>query len=103
MAAERGHGTVVEFLLAKDNVDSDFKDFKRNRTPLSWAAEKGHEAVVQLLLARDGVSPDAIDRRRPSDNISPGMHVAFSVPAKQVLLMYVQYTWGSPWTRLSCA
>lgn len=58
---KNGHETVVKLLLAKKDVDPDFKD-KDNRTPLSWAAENGHEAMVKLLLAKEGVNHTSNDR-----------------------------------------
>jgi ankyrin repeat protein len=56
-AARNGHGTVVEMLAARDDVDVDSKD-RWGQTPLSLAAENGHEAVVEVLAARDDVNTD---------------------------------------------
>ncbi|PON24619.1 hypothetical protein TGAM01_v206549 [Trichoderma gamsii] len=60
LAAEQGHTTIVEVLLATGHVDINAND-KFNRTPLSWAAKNGHEAVVKLLLAKDPANINSKD------------------------------------------
>lgn len=48
LAAQNGHGTIVQLLLDKGaNFEAESNSGK---TPLSGAAENGHEAIVQLLL-----------------------------------------------------
>jgi ankyrin repeat protein len=59
-AAENGHETVVQLLLASNDVDPGSKN-QAGQTPLILAAKKGREAVVQLLLANDDVDPDSKD------------------------------------------
>jgi ankyrin repeat protein len=59
IAAENGHETVVELILAQDNVEINSRD-EYSQTPLSWAAQNGHEAVVKMLLARDDI--DAVSK-----------------------------------------
>ena len=59
-AASHGHEAVVNFLLARDNVDPNLKN-NRGQTLLSLAASNGREAVVNLLLARDNVNPNSQD------------------------------------------
>jgi ankyrin repeat protein len=50
LAAEEGHTTIVEVLLATGQVDINSNN-KFSQTPLSQATALGHEAVVKLLLA----------------------------------------------------
>ncbi|KAK0707092.1 ankyrin repeat-containing domain protein, partial [Lasiosphaeria miniovina] len=59
-AAASGHDTVVELLLAAENVDYDWKD-DSGRTALSWAVANGHEAVIKLLLATGRVDVNSRD------------------------------------------
>ncbi len=60
-AALNGHeAVVVSLLLAKDNVDPNFKDLS-GQTPLSFAAIYEQEAIVSLLLAKDNVDPNFKD------------------------------------------
>ena len=60
-AAKRGHDKVVELLIVKKGVNSEFKDIN-SRTPLSWAAGKGHKSVVKLLLEKSGADPNSRDK-----------------------------------------
>ena len=59
-AVSHGHEAVVNFLLARDNVDPDLKN-DRGQTLLSLAASNGREAIVNLLLARDNINPNSQD------------------------------------------
>ena len=60
-AVSNGHVAVVNFLLAKGDIDLNFKD-KYGQTPLLWAARNGHETIVSLLLAQN-VDPESKDDR----------------------------------------
>jgi ankyrin repeat protein len=59
-AAEHGDATVLQMLLAKDDVEPDSRNYL-GRTPLSLAAENGHVAVVGLLVKQDNVDVDSQD------------------------------------------
>src|SRR5215471_14311366 len=58
-AANCGHKTVAQLLLARDDIDADRKD-SIGRTPLSYAAGNGFEHVVRLILAKQ-VDPNSKD------------------------------------------
>ena len=78
-AAQAGNEGVVNFLLARDDVDVNSKDFSFCQTPLSRAAENGHEGVVKALLARNNVvvnTEDKYDRRTPLSFAAGGGHEA---------------------------
>ncbi|KAH8813687.1 ankyrin repeat-containing domain protein [Flagelloscypha sp. PMI_526] len=51
-ASEKGYLDVVQFLLARDDVEADSPDWN-GRTPLSWACENGYPEIVKLFLGRD--------------------------------------------------
>ena len=57
-AAEMGNESVVQLLLARDDVYINAKS-NIGCTPLSFAAQNGHKDVVQLLLARDDIDINA--------------------------------------------
>jgi hypothetical protein len=57
-AVAGGHEAVVKVLLARDDVDPDFKD-NYGRKPLLWAAKNGHGAVVKPLAERDDAEVDS--------------------------------------------
>ncbi|PWW80907.1 ankyrin, partial [Tuber magnatum] len=59
-AAQSGHGSVVELLLQRGDINPDSSDVG-GWTPLSYATESGHESVVKLLLERGDVNPDSPD------------------------------------------
>ncbi len=59
-AASNEHEAIVSLLLAKDNVDPNFKD-NNGRTSFSLAASNGREAIVKLLLAKDDVDSNFKD------------------------------------------
>ncbi|EED17198.1 Pfs, NACHT and Ankyrin domain protein [Talaromyces stipitatus ATCC 10500] len=59
-AAQKGYEMMVRFLLDKDGVNPDSKDFL-GQTPLSLAARNGHDMIVNFLLEKDGVDPDSND------------------------------------------
>jgi len=59
-AAGRGHGGVVELLLAQEDVRPHMPD-NGGWTPLFFAAENGHCGVVKLLLAQKDINPDRPD------------------------------------------
>jgi len=61
LAAEEGHGGVVQLLLGRKDIKSDKPD-SDGRTPLYCAARNGHEEVAKILLERDDVSPDKSDK-----------------------------------------
>ena len=60
-AASHGHEAVVNFLLARDDIDPGLKN-NRGQILLSLAASNGREAVVNLLLARDNIDPNFRDQ-----------------------------------------
>lgn len=66
-AAEQGHGSVVQLLLAANGVDLDSKTSERTlyfslgTSPLSFAAQQGHAAVVRQLISTKGVNADSKD------------------------------------------
>jgi len=64
-AAEKGHKSVVERLIASDLVDINAKNQFRH-TPLSLAAQNGHEGIVKMLLATGKVDVNSVDRFHPS-------------------------------------
>ena len=53
-AAQYGHGSIVQMLIEKDDVDINTKDIF-GMTPLSAAAEMGHDAVARQLIQRGDV------------------------------------------------
>ncbi|KAF4636667.1 hypothetical protein G7Y89_g1421 [Cudoniella acicularis] len=61
LASFSGDIDVVKLLLDK-GADTDLKDDRYGRTPLSRAVENGKEAIVKLLLATNSVEPDSKDR-----------------------------------------
>jgi ankyrin repeat protein len=60
-AAGNGYDAVVNVLLTKYGIDTNLKDSKYGRMPLSWATKGGHEAVVKLLLEIGKVKVDSKD------------------------------------------
>ncbi|EKJ75248.1 hypothetical protein FPSE_04566 [Fusarium pseudograminearum CS3096] len=60
-AAWKGNHLLVEELLRHEDVELNFRDAEKGRTPLWCAAEEGHEAVVKLLLERQGVDVESKD------------------------------------------
>lgn len=60
LAAEHGHETVVNLLLATEGVDAD-SGRGDDRTPLSYAAEHDYTEVVKVLLATGRVDVDSKD------------------------------------------
>jgi Ankyrin repeats (3 copies) len=65
LAAERGHTSVVELLLADPRVDKIFIDHANSvgsYTALLLAAQHGHTSIVELLLADPRVDKACIDR-----------------------------------------
>ncbi|KAF2179636.1 ankyrin [Zopfia rhizophila CBS 207.26] len=52
LAAKQGHQSVVELLLARNELEV-FSQDKGSRTALSWASRSGHGMVVDLLLSKD--------------------------------------------------
>ena len=61
MGAENGHEGVVKMLLEREEVNANWADTERGRTPLGWAAGNGYEGVVKMLLEREEVNPDLAD------------------------------------------
>ncbi|MEM4367103.1 MAG: ankyrin repeat domain-containing protein [Candidatus Anstonellales archaeon] len=55
MAADKGHGGVVEVLI-KAGADVDFQNKKYELTALIVAAENGHEKIVEMLI-KAGADP----------------------------------------------
>ena len=51
-----GHETVVESLLARDDISPNPHNGYFN--PLSLAAREGYATVVSILLARDDIDPN---------------------------------------------
>lgn len=70
-AAEKGHISIVELLLGRNDVQVNSKDHQK-WTPLFYAAEKGHTAVVEALLQKKDVLADSKDNR----NRTPLSHAA---------------------------
>ncbi|KAM0539542.1 hypothetical protein ACHAO7_012078, partial [Fusarium culmorum] len=60
-AAWKGNHLLVEELLRHEDVELNFRDAEKGRTPLWCAAEEGHEAVVKLVLERQGVDVESKD------------------------------------------
>ncbi|KAM0378853.1 hypothetical protein ACHAPY_006573 [Fusarium culmorum] len=60
-AAWKGNHLLVEELLRHEDVELNFRDAEKGRTPLWCAAEEGHEAVVKLFLERQGVDVESKD------------------------------------------
>ncbi|CZS81973.1 unnamed protein product [Fusarium graminearum] len=52
---------LVEELLRHEDVELNFRDAEKGRTPMWCAAEEGHEAIVKLLLERQGVDVESKD------------------------------------------
>jgi ankyrin repeat protein len=55
IAVDGGHVTIVEPLLARDDVEINIKD-RFGRKPISTAVANRHESIVKLLLARRDVT-----------------------------------------------
>ncbi|KAI1074797.1 hypothetical protein F5B20DRAFT_426973 [Whalleya microplaca] len=62
VAAQNGHGMVVETLLRTVGVEPDSKDLTFGATPLFKAAEAGYYKIVELLLAQESVDPISKDK-----------------------------------------
>ncbi|PUU84196.1 hypothetical protein B9Z19DRAFT_1037785 [Tuber borchii] len=60
LAAEEGHGGIVQLLLGRKDIKSDKPD-SDGQTPLSCASKNGHEGVVKILLGQKDVSPSQLD------------------------------------------
>ena len=58
MDSDQSRVAVLKKLLARDDVDLDYKN-NTSQTPLSLAAWNGYELVVSLLLARDNIDPNS--------------------------------------------
>ncbi|KAN0074134.1 Ankyrin repeat-containing domain protein [Elaphomyces granulatus] len=62
LAAERGHGVIVELLLAVVHINADVRDVRDHNwgyTPLIYACKEGHVSIVGQLLARHDVDFNA--------------------------------------------
>ncbi|KAM0665111.1 hypothetical protein ACQRIU_005372 [Beauveria bassiana] len=59
-AAYQGHADVVEFLLARPDVEVNTFD-SYGRTPLHEAAQQGREKILKFLLARPDVDVNTFD------------------------------------------
>jgi ankyrin repeat protein/nucleoside phosphorylase len=57
-AAERGHEQLLNFFLARDEVDPNSRDMS-GFTPLSRAAQAGRDHFIKLILKRKDVDIDA--------------------------------------------
>ncbi|CEF78682.1 unnamed protein product [Fusarium graminearum] len=52
---------LVEELLRHEDVELNFRDAEKGRTPMWCDAEEGYEAIVKLLLERQGVDVESKD------------------------------------------
>ncbi|KAJ5273096.1 sex-determining protein fem-1 [Penicillium angulare] len=61
LAAESGHESVVELLLAKGNEDLNVEENRHGRTALMKAAEEGHKRIVKRLLQMEDIDVEGCD------------------------------------------
>ncbi|KAF3070284.1 Ankyrin-1 [Trichoderma lentiforme] len=65
LAAENGHSTIIEQLLASYNFRPEQNE-NNKRTPISYAAENGHNAIIEMLINKEwGVNISDVDGRSP--------------------------------------
>ena len=60
-AVRKGHGAIVEILLAQEDAILGTAD-ENGRTPQSWAVINKREDIVKTLLEREDVTPNTVDK-----------------------------------------